>query len=151
MTTAKTDRAPTDESAILRELAEALRKVRRGELKVRLPRRAGMAGEVADAFNDVVALQERQNIDVRRISRIVGRDGRLTERLDEEGLEGAWAEGQRAINSLIDRRAGTGTSLSTSLTAQLSRPRGMPRASVAVGSRVTRLSGFGACSVRTTA
>ena len=102
MTTAKTDRAPTDESAILRELAEALRKVGRGELKVRLPRRAGLAGEVADAFNDVVALQERQNIDVRRISRIVGRDGRLTERLDEEGLEGAWAEGQRAINSLID-------------------------------------------------
>ncbi len=66
------------------------------------PRRAGMAGEVADAFNDVVALQERQNLDLRRISRIVGRDGRLTERLDEEGLEGAWAEGQRAINSLID-------------------------------------------------
>ena len=35
---------------------------RRGDLKVRLPRRAGMAGEVADAFNDVVALQERQNL-----------------------------------------------------------------------------------------
>ena len=47
-----------------------------------------MAGEVADAFNDVVALQERQNLDLRRISRIVGRDGRLTERLDEEGLRG---------------------------------------------------------------
>ena len=30
-----------------------------------------------------VSLQERQNLEVRRISRIVGRDGRLTERLDE--------------------------------------------------------------------
>ena len=62
------------------ELADALRRVRRGDFKVRLPRRAGAAGEVADAFNDVVSLQERQNLDVRRISRIVGRDGRLAER-----------------------------------------------------------------------
>ncbi|MEH1012412.1 HAMP domain-containing protein [Micromonospora sp. CPCC 206060] len=102
-TTRNTSMADTpEESALLGELAEALRRVRRGDLKVRLPRRAGMAGEVADAFNEVVSLQERQHLDVRRISRIVGRDGRLTERLDEEGLDGSWAEGQRAINSLID-------------------------------------------------
>ncbi len=86
----------------LQELSEALRRVARGDLKVRLPRRAGLAGEVADAFNDVVATQERQHLDVRRIARIVGRDGRLTERLDEEGYDGSWAESQRAINSLID-------------------------------------------------
>ncbi|SDZ36892.1 Signal transduction histidine kinase [Micromonospora pattaloongensis] len=106
MTTAKevpaAERPVTDEAALLRELAEALRRVRRGDLKVRLPRGAGVAGEVADAFNEVVALQERQHLDLRRISRTVGRDGRLTERLDEEGFDGAWAEGQRAINSLID-------------------------------------------------
>ncbi|MEH0820874.1 HAMP domain-containing protein, partial [Micromonospora sp. CPCC 205714] len=90
------------EHAALLELAEALRRVRGGDFKVRLPRRAGAAGEVADAFNDVVSIQERQHLDLRRISRIVGRDGRLTERLDEEGFDGSWAEGQRAINSLID-------------------------------------------------
>ncbi|MER5702181.1 HAMP domain-containing protein [Micromonospora sp. NPDC002296] len=106
MTTAKhsvaADASAPDQAALLSELVEALRRVRGGDLKVRLPRRAGAAGEVADAFNDVVALQERQHLDLRRISRIVGRDGRLTERLDEEGLEGSWAEGQRAVNSLID-------------------------------------------------
>src|SRR3954453_1789458 len=91
-----------DETALLGELAEALRRVRRGDLKVRLPRRSGTAGEVADAFNEVVALQERQHLEVRRISRIVGRDGRLTERLDEEGLDGAWADSARSVNSLID-------------------------------------------------
>src|SRR5689334_11708388 len=94
--------AVPDETAVLGELAEALRRVRRGDLKVRLPRRSGVAGEVADAFNEVVSLQERQNLDVRRISRIVGRDGRLTERLDEEGLDGAWADSARSVNSLID-------------------------------------------------
>src|ERR1700754_2749707 len=91
-----------DEAVLLGELAEALRRVRRGDLKVRLPRRAGVGGGGADAFNEGVSLQERQNLDLRRVSRIVGRDGRLTERLDEEGFDGAWADGQRAINSLID-------------------------------------------------
>ncbi|MEV4654855.1 HAMP domain-containing protein, partial [Micromonospora sp. NPDC049301] len=105
MTTAKqsvADPSASDHEALLGELTEALRRVRRGDLKVRLPRRAGKGGEVADAFNEVVSLQERQYLDLRRISRIVGRDGRLTERLDDEGLDGSWAEGQRAINSLID-------------------------------------------------
>ncbi|NLU80162.1 HAMP domain-containing protein [Micromonospora sp. HNM0581] len=106
MTTAKqsvtAETSAADHEAVLTELAEALRRVRVGDLKVRLPRRSGAAGEVADAFNDVVSLQERQHLDLRRISRVVGRDGRLTERLDEEGLDGSWAEGQRAVNSLID-------------------------------------------------
>ncbi|GLY99918.1 HAMP domain-containing protein [Actinoplanes sp. NBRC 103695] len=91
-----------DDGVLLGELAEALRRVRRGDLKVRLPRWSGTAGEVADAFNEVVSLQERQNLEVRKISRIVGRDGRLTERLDEEGLDGAWADSVRSVNSLID-------------------------------------------------
>src|SRR5919107_1953246 len=91
-----------DETALLGELAVALRRVRRGDLKVRLPRRSGLPGEVVDAFNEVVSLQERQNLDVRRISRIVGRDGRLTERLDEEGLDGVWADTAHSVNSLID-------------------------------------------------
>ncbi|MGC4862046.1 HAMP domain-containing protein, partial [Micromonospora sp. DT41] len=105
MTTAKqsvADPSAPDHEALLGELTEALRRVRRGDLKVRLPRRAGKAGEVADAFNEVVSVQEQQYLDLRRISRIVGRDGRLTERLDDEGLDGAWAEAQRAVNSLID-------------------------------------------------
>ncbi|BCL15160.1 HAMP domain-containing protein [Micromonospora sagamiensis] len=106
MTTARTpvgaDSAASDHEAVLGELAAALRRVGQGDFKVRLPRRAGVAGDVVDAFNDVVSLQERQYFDLRRISRIVGREGRLTERLDEEGLDGSWAEGQRAVNSLID-------------------------------------------------
>ncbi|WBB78011.1 HAMP domain-containing protein [Micromonospora sp. WMMD882] len=106
MTTARqaagADSSAADHEAILGELAAALRRVGRGDFKVRLPRRSGAAGEVVDAFNDIVSVQERQHLDLRRISRIVGREGRLTERLEEEGLEGSWAEGQRAVNSLID-------------------------------------------------
>ncbi|HEX6968721.1 MAG TPA: HAMP domain-containing protein, partial [Micromonosporaceae bacterium] len=91
-----------DETALFNEMIAALRRVSQGDLKVRLSRRTGLAGDLIDAFNEVVALQERQHLDIQRISRVVGRDGRLTERLDEEGLDGAWADSRRAINSLID-------------------------------------------------
>jgi HAMP domain-containing protein/signal transduction histidine kinase/ActR/RegA family two-component response regulator len=88
--------------ALLAELAAALHRVRTGDLSARLPRGVGVAGEVADAFNDVVTLQQRQQLDLKRISRVVGREGRLTERLDDEGYEGAWADGVRSVNALID-------------------------------------------------
>src|SRR3982750_1645034 len=88
--------------ALLAELAEALRRVRQGDFKVRLSRRTGLAGEVVDGFNEVAELQERRNRELLRISRVVGREGRMTERVDEEHFEGAWAEGVRAVNSLID-------------------------------------------------
>ncbi len=105
MTTAKqpaVELSAPEPDAVLIELTEALRRVRQGDLKVRLPHRSGRAGELADAFNEVVSLQERQCHDLRRISRIVGRDGRLAERLDDEDLDGSWAEGPQAVNSLIE-------------------------------------------------
>jgi len=94
--------AGASDAQVLAELADALERVRRGDVKVRLQRRAGLAGEVVDGLNDVIARQERQLLDLMRISRVVGREGRLTERLDEEGFDGAWADGVRAVNSLID-------------------------------------------------
>jgi signal transduction histidine kinase/HAMP domain-containing protein/ActR/RegA family two-component response regulator len=94
--------ATTECEELLAELAAALRRARGGDLKIRLPRRVGLAGEVTDAFNDLVALQQRQQQDLKRIGRVVGREGRLTERLDDEEYEGAWADGIRSINSMID-------------------------------------------------
>src|SRR5438270_615740 len=98
------EQAPTmsADAALLAELAEALRRVRQGDFKVRLSRRTGLAGEVVDGFNDVVEMQERRNRELLRISRVVGREGRMTERVDEEHFEGAWADGIRAVNNLID-------------------------------------------------
>ncbi|HEV7828004.1 MAG TPA: HAMP domain-containing protein, partial [Pseudonocardiaceae bacterium] len=89
-------------NALLGELSEALQRVRRGEFDVRLVRRGGLAGEVVDQFNELVALQERRNRDLLRISRVVGREGRMLERLDEESYDGALAESAHALNGLID-------------------------------------------------
>ncbi|HEY2791892.1 MAG TPA: HAMP domain-containing protein, partial [Micromonosporaceae bacterium] len=90
------------DDALLTELTDALQRVQRGDFKVRLPRRTGGAGDVVDAFNEVASQQERQVHELAKIGRLVGREGRLTERLDEEGFDGAWADGVRIVNALID-------------------------------------------------
>ncbi|HWB34902.1 MAG TPA: HAMP domain-containing protein, partial [Rugosimonospora sp.] len=102
---------------VLAELFEALRQVRRGDLKVRMSRGTGLAGEVADAFNEVVSLQERQILALKRVSRLVGREGQLGERVHEEGYDGSWAEGVRAVNSLIDDLARPTTEIARVLNA----------------------------------
>jgi signal transduction histidine kinase/CheY-like chemotaxis protein/HAMP domain-containing protein len=91
---------PTE--ALLRELAAAMDEVRRGRLEVRLPRRSGLPGEVSDRFNDLVVMLEQRNRDLVKISRVVGRDGRMLERLDEDNPDGGWAEATHAVNALID-------------------------------------------------
>ena len=79
---------PAEETAFLTELAGALDRIAAGDLKVRLRHRGGPAGEVVERLNQLVEVQQRSTRDILRISRIVGREGRMTERLDEEGYEG---------------------------------------------------------------
>ena len=65
-----------------------------------MARRDGPAAEVVDQFNEMAALQERRNRDLLRISRVVGREGRMSDRLDEESYDGGLGDrgagGQRA-------------------------------------------------------
>ncbi len=108
MTTARKARSldPVDPAAsvdpVLAELTEALAQLRRGRFDVRLPRREGAAGALADQFNDMAAVAQRHNRDLLRIGRSVGREGRMGDRLDEESYDGAWADGARAVNALVD-------------------------------------------------
>jgi HAMP domain-containing protein len=88
--------------AVLAELTDALAQLRRGRFDVRLPRREGAAGALADQFNDMAAVAQRHNRDLLRIGRSVGREGRMGDRLDEESYDGSWGDGARAVNALID-------------------------------------------------
>ena len=99
------DGGDPDDAVLLADLAEALHQVRRGRFDVRLSRRDGPAGEVVDQFNEMAAMAERHNRDLLRVSRVVGREGRMSDRLDEESYDGAWATGAQAVNALIDDMA----------------------------------------------
>ncbi|MCO1658691.1 HAMP domain-containing protein [Pseudonocardia humida] len=94
--------APATPEAVLADLAQALGQVRRGRFDVRLTHRDGVGAEAVDEFNEMLAVLERRNRDLLRISRVVGREGRTADRLDEESYDGSWATGLRAVNALID-------------------------------------------------
>ena len=105
MTTARkvrTAEAGDTPEPVLAEISDALSQLRRGRFDVRLPRREGAAGVIADQFNEVAATAQRHNRDLLRIGRSVGREGRMGDRLDEESYDGAWADGARAVNALVD-------------------------------------------------
>jgi HAMP domain-containing protein/signal transduction histidine kinase/ActR/RegA family two-component response regulator len=91
-----------DPDTSLRSLLAALTALRDGEFSVRLPVGEGLAGQVADRFNEVAALHNRRTRELVRVSQVIGREGRMTARLDEIDAIGEWASGAQAVNSLID-------------------------------------------------
>nr|BFF23107.1 hypothetical protein GCM10025732_10720 [Glycomyces mayteni] len=93
---------PTDESDLLRSLADALGAVERGDFSVRLPRGEGLAGEVVDRFNAVVEQADRQTRDLALIARAVGQEGSWNHRLVIEHLDGGWSEGAASVNRLVE-------------------------------------------------
>ncbi|MGH8859865.1 MAG: HAMP domain-containing protein, partial [Jatrophihabitantaceae bacterium] len=86
----------------LLEIAAALGALIHGDFAVRLDRSTGVYGVLAERINELAALNERRTRELARVSRLIGREGRMTERLDEIAAEGDWYTAAAAVNSLID-------------------------------------------------
>ncbi|MEA2652738.1 MAG: hypothetical protein QOI85_2459, partial [Chloroflexota bacterium] len=85
-------------------IVEALRSLRRGDFSVRLPSGvSGPAAEASEAFNDVAELNERTARELRRMTRIVGRQGQMRTRASIPGAAGGWARNVEAINDLVEQ------------------------------------------------
>ena len=84
-------------------LLQALTALKKGRRDVRLPSDwTGVAGKVADAFNEVVELNERLAAELARLSRVVGKEGKLSQRLSLGDVGGFWRENLESVNDLID-------------------------------------------------
>src|SRR4051794_2078685 len=87
----------------LRPLLQALQAAKAGDFSIRLPRsRNGVLSEIHLAFNDAITLNENMAKEIVRVGRIVGREGRMTERASMKQASGAWAESVDSINGLIE-------------------------------------------------
>jgi signal transduction histidine kinase/HAMP domain-containing protein/CheY-like chemotaxis protein len=85
------------------QLLEALEAALEGDFSVRLRvRRQGLAGELGTAFNALMKRNVAVSDELERISRRVGRDGRMQERASIGRVHGGWAEQVDALNQLID-------------------------------------------------
>src|SRR5580704_13807908 len=84
-------------------LLNALSALRKGDFSARLPAEwTGVAGKVADTFNDVIELNERMARELERLSRVVGKEGKISQRASLGDVTGAWAASARSVNELID-------------------------------------------------
>src|SRR5437016_395617 len=90
-------------SSEMTALLGALTALKKGQPDVRLPLDwTGVAGKVADAFNAVVELNERMASELARLSRVVGKEGKLSQRLSLGDVSGFWQESVESVNDLID-------------------------------------------------
>jgi HAMP domain-containing protein/signal transduction histidine kinase/CheY-like chemotaxis protein len=90
--------------AQLTKLVDALEAAAAGDFSVRL-RADGPLADVAAAFNQLVDRNQQVTKELVRVSKVVGREGRITERADVAGAPGSWAEKVGAVNELIDNLA----------------------------------------------
>jgi HAMP domain-containing protein/CheY-like chemotaxis protein/putative methionine-R-sulfoxide reductase with GAF domain len=85
------------------ELLKALQAMRVGDFSVRMPgSHVGLAGKIADTFNEIVVANERMAQQLERVGQVVGRDGKIRQRVSFGLSSGAWGEMENSINTLID-------------------------------------------------
>ena len=86
----------------IKGLLTALTALKKGDFSVRLPLDwNGTAGKIADAFNDVVERNERMAKELERISLVVGKEGKISQRASIGEVSGAWADSVASVNTLI--------------------------------------------------
>jgi HAMP domain-containing protein/signal transduction histidine kinase/CheY-like chemotaxis protein len=83
-------------------LLTALLAFKKGDFSVRLPVDLdGMDGKIADAFNDVIEMNERMSEELARLSRVVGKEGKISQRAEMGEVTGAWYGAVDSVNALI--------------------------------------------------
>ncbi|HVV51554.1 MAG TPA: HAMP domain-containing protein, partial [Polyangia bacterium] len=76
---------------------------RDGDFSARLPTDVlGVEGKIADVFNGILAVSARRAAETARVCQVVGKAGKLKERMSVPGAVGGWADDITALNTLID-------------------------------------------------
>jgi HAMP domain-containing protein/CheY-like chemotaxis protein/signal transduction histidine kinase len=83
-------------------LLRTLTAVKKGDFRVRMPVEfTGTAGKISDTLNEIIEMNERLATEIERISSVVGKDGKLNQRVNVMNAQGQWAVFPDAVNSLI--------------------------------------------------
>ncbi|OMI40684.1 two-component system sensor kinase, partial [Streptomyces sparsogenes DSM 40356] len=91
------------DTAALNRLLTAMTAMRDGNFRKRLTVSGeGVMSEIAAIFNEVADRNLQLTGELARVRRVVGREGKLTERLEMGACEGSWAAAIEASNALVD-------------------------------------------------
>jgi HAMP domain-containing protein len=91
------------ERSQLRELLQTVKAVRRGDFTSRFPlaQQEGVVSEIGEVINDIIELNDAMANEFVRVGRIVGQEGRMTERASIGTVKGGWATAIDSVNTLI--------------------------------------------------
>jgi HAMP domain-containing protein/signal transduction histidine kinase/DNA-binding response OmpR family regulator len=102
----------------LPELLDALHAMQAGDFSVRLPgSKTGVAGKVCDAFNTIVAANQRIAQQLEQVGEVVGRQGKTRTRVRFGLSDGAWSDMESSVNTLIDDLLWPTTAVTRTVTA----------------------------------
>src|ERR1700710_3003387 len=84
-------------------LLSVLAQVKGGDFTARMPLEwTGVAGKVADCLNDVIISNQALEAELARVSRVVGKEGELSQRAVLGGWTQSWSGSLESVNGLID-------------------------------------------------
>jgi HAMP domain-containing protein/CheY-like chemotaxis protein/signal transduction histidine kinase len=89
-------------AAPMGRILKCLTAVQKGNFSVRLPSDwTGLDGKIADSLNEIIEANERMAKELRRVSRMVGKQGKIGQRAAFCSASGAWQGMEESVNSLI--------------------------------------------------
>src|SRR5438309_10981892 len=96
----------TTDSLNAKLLLKTLVAFKKGDFSARLPSEwSGEAGKIADTFNDIIELSDRTAKELERVSRVVGKEGKIMHRASVPAAAGSWLRLVDSTNLLIDDMA----------------------------------------------
>ena len=85
------------------DLLRAMLAFRSGDFSIRMSARwIGGQSKIAEIFNEVVAMSDRRARQAAHVARVVGKEGRLRQRISTNGFIGDWEKEIEALNTLLD-------------------------------------------------
>jgi hypothetical protein len=96
----------TKDSLNTKLLLKTLVAFKKGDFSARLPGEwTGEAGKIADTLNDIIELSDRTAKELERVSRVVGKEGKINHRAAVPAAAGSWLRLVDSTNLLIDDMA----------------------------------------------
>src|SRR6267378_2585978 len=96
----------TRDSLNTKLLLKTLTAFKKGDFSARLPGDwTGEAGKIAGTFNDIIELSDRTAKELERVSRVVGKEGKIIDRAAVPQADGSWLRLVDSTNLLIDDMA----------------------------------------------
>src|SRR5688500_14782274 len=99
-----TEAPPREPSDTLdeKQLLRVLMAIKKDEFSIRMSvDQTGTAGKIADTMNEIIDLNERMTTEFERVSKVVGREGKISQRAEIGATGGSWTSCVNAVNTLI--------------------------------------------------